>query len=350
MLNPLELRATPGLVYSVTMDKVLAGIAPAGWVLVLLAWCAQVSSARRPTDEERIKGRILLSNPRLNVSLMLPGVASSAYIGQRFEHGAVVLEVTLDGTHTFLGREKRSEGLGGIGLIEETGMFSPIGYEDAKPGESFLKLGVGLLIRDHRPYHFYRAYKFSKRYEWDVLIKQNSVTFLQDAQRFKGVSYRYIKRVALHASKPSLRIEHILTNTGEKPIISEQYNHHFLRFDDEPPGPSYALRTSFPLEVTRNAGIRVAGNEFKLSEVIAPGRAVHCYLEGFSRSSLFYSLVVENEKNGLRMTIEGDYGLSRLAFYSDSYAFCPEPFVNINLKPGETQCWTLTYHFSSTPP
>ena len=41
----------------------------------------------------------------------------------------------------------------GTGTAEE--FRKPLGYEDAKPGSPFLKIGVGILERaDEKPYHF----------------------------------------------------------------------------------------------------------------------------------------------------------------------------------------------------
>ena len=45
------------------------------------------------------------------------------------------------------------------------------------------------------------------------------------------------------------------------------------------------------------------------------------------------------------MTIITDQPLLRLVFYSSRGVLAPEPFVKIDLAPGETKTWETTYRF-----
>ena len=101
---------------------------------------------------------MVLAGDRLCVEIAPPG--SEYYNGSRFDWTGFVVQVTLDNTHTFCGPESRDgSGTGGIGLCNEFGIFRPIGFDDARPGDQFPKLGVGLLTQpDGSPYRFYRDY------------------------------------------------------------------------------------------------------------------------------------------------------------------------------------------------
>ncbi len=65
------------------------------------------------------------------------------------------------------------------GLIDEFNIqapFSPPGFDEAKPGESFLKIGVGELVRhDKDIYKFFRCYATRKIapvscYHWSLQL------------------------------------------------------------------------------------------------------------------------------------------------------------------------------------
>jgi len=142
---------------------VLTGLA--AFAAALDCAAAEEGKGRALTETEIKAGQLALKSPRLATTLMVPDQPSSVYYGQRFESGGVVLQVALDGKHTFLGKEPRGERLGGFGLIEEMGIGRAVSYEDAKEGEPFLKLGVGLLKRPKRPdYFFFPPFEEAERY------------------------------------------------------------------------------------------------------------------------------------------------------------------------------------------
>jgi hypothetical protein len=45
--------------------------------------------------------------------------------------------------------------------------------------------------------------------------------------------------------------------------------------------------------------------------------------------------------------MKADVPMSKLMIWAIAGAICPEPFVDLNLKPGETKSWTLTYTFTT---
>jgi hypothetical protein len=68
-------------------------------------------------------------------------------------------------------------------------------------------------------------------------------------------------------------------------------------------------------------------------------------LQGFSNSAKDYDIRVENHKTGAAVRITSDQPLSRLAFWSTSITLCPEPYINISVKPGEKFSWNFYYEF-----
>jgi len=279
---------------------------------------------------------------------MVPDQPSSAYAGQRFESGGVVLQVTLDGKHTFLGKEPRGKRLGGVGLIEEMGISAAIGYEQARPGEPFLKLGVGLLRRGREPrYRFYPPYPEVERFPWEVSVTEHSATFVQTGRPFRGIAYRYVKRIVLDPGRPLFRIEHALTNTGQRPIATDQYCHNFFCLGGAAPGPDYVVATDFPLAPEREApAMRFEGRTIRFREALK--RAAYCRFKGQDASARGHSFRVRHERNGLEITVSGDFPISYFAYYADTVAVSPEAFCAISVSPGETFRWTRTYRFAAS--
>lgn len=56
-------------------------------------------------------------------------------------------------------------------------------------------------------------------------------------------------------------------------------------------------------------------------------------------------MCVENGKVGAGVRVSGDRPLLKAVFWSDKKSVCPEPFVKIDLAPGEEFAWSLFYDF-----
>ena len=91
------------------------------------------------------------------------------------------------GGHTYFGEliqphdPERHDGV--AGPAEEFGMkfHPPLAYDQAAPGEPFVKIGVGVLKRkDDKPYTFFGRYEWVKRGTWTVEKNADSIKFLQE--------------------------------------------------------------------------------------------------------------------------------------------------------------------------
>ncbi|MGK2860498.1 MAG: hypothetical protein ACSLE0_01075, partial [Chitinophagaceae bacterium] len=71
-------------------------------------------------------------------------------------------------------------------------------------------------------------------------------------------------------------------------------------------------------------------------------------LQGFGDSSKDYDIKIENKKTGAAVRITSDQPISKLVFWSAQKTICPEPYINIKIKPGETFNWTINYEFYIT--
>ncbi len=103
-----------------------------------------------------------------------------------------------------------------------------IGYADAKPGDLFLKPGVGVLRKvDDKPYQFGFLYPIVDTGKWTTKIKSHSILFRQVLRGPQGYAYIYEKELILDKNDSVMTLEHRLRNTGKKTIDTKVYDHDF---------------------------------------------------------------------------------------------------------------------------
>src|SRR5260370_40509501 len=129
-----------------------------------------------------------------------------------------------------------------------------MGYRQAKPGETFIKIGVGGLRKpkDGGEYDCFRLYEIVDPGTWKVRTKRNTIEFTQEVtDPLSGYGYRYQKTILLVPGQPEMIMDHRLRNTGKRSIESNVYNHNFLVLDGQPPGPDFVLTTPFHIITSR---------------------------------------------------------------------------------------------------
>src|SRR5579872_628908 len=183
-----------------------------------------------------------ISNGIVSAKVYLPG-PGAFYRGTRFDRAGVVAHATYKGTdygqywfssyspmvHDFAWRDHQvtvSTASGAAGPAEE---FTQEGFDEAGQGGKFLKVGVGILRRDTDTYDFVHTYPVVNEGKRGSSATKTSVRLTQDLNdKDTGYGYRYAKTVRLVPGKPEMVIEHVLTNTGKKPIETSVYCHNFL--------------------------------------------------------------------------------------------------------------------------
>src|ERR1700677_1473321 len=175
-----------------------------------------------------------ISNAVLQVKLYLPDAEHGFYRGTRFDWSGVVADLQYKG-HSYYGPwftatdpkipdfiYKGSDIVAGpcsaiTGPVEE---FSAVGFDEAKPGGTFLKIGVGLLRKpDDAHYTAYRLYEIVNGGEWRVKKSKDAVEFTQELHdASSGYGYIYHKKISVAAGKPQMLIEHNFKNVGTRAI------------------------------------------------------------------------------------------------------------------------------------
>ncbi|MVM32020.1 hypothetical protein GO755_18365 [Spirosoma sp. HMF4905] len=292
-----------------------------------------------------------ISNGIIQAKLYLPDPTQGYYQGVRFDWSGVFASLDYKG-HSYFGQwfEKYDPKLHDAisGPVEE---FTPIGYETAKPGEDFLKIGVGSLRKSaDEPYRFSTPYETVKLGKWSVKKGKDAIEFTHELIDAAGYSYRYRKTVRLLPRKPTLVLEHSLTNTGAKPIETTVYDHNFYVIDKQPTGPDFSV--TFPFALQTKGTLRGMGTLFEIRtnqltylKELSKGETTHCYLTGFGDTAKDYDIRIENKKTGAGVRITCDQPIVQLAYWSMPVAVCPEPYIQIKAEPGKEFTWKIQYDY-----
>jgi hypothetical protein len=309
-----------------------------------------------------------LTNGLLRVKLFLPDAANGFYRATRFDWSGMIETVEYGG-HRFYGRwfqatdpkvkdfiyQGRDIVAGpctaATGPAEEFNTADKaLGFDEAKPGGTFIKIGVGVLRRpDAQDYDHFRLYEIADPGKWTNRVTRDAAEFTQlvnDAS--SGYGYEYHKAVRLVGNGPEMAIEHSFRNTGKKVISSRVYNHNFLVIDGQAPGPDLTISVPFPIRSQRPPEPNLAeirGKQILFRKTLEGQERVMTQMEGFGASSSDYYVRVVNNRTGAGVRITGDQPLANLMLWSIRAVMSVEPFVEFNLKPGEVYSWKLVYRY-----
>jgi hypothetical protein len=309
-------------------------------MLALLAGCAPGVSAQPRTD---------ISNGLLRAAIYLPDTARGYYRSTRFDWAGVMPRLEYKG-HNYFGQwfQKYDPTINDaiMGPVES---FSPLGYEKAAVGGSFVMIGVGRLTRpDSSRYSPFRYYPIADAGTRKIRRSRHAVSFRHFLQGDR-YSYVYTKKIELVRGKPEMLITHLLKNTGREVIETDVYDHNFFVPDDRPVGPGRVLKFPFALTAEGSRGLgelaAIEGDSIRILRAFGPRESVYAILYGYDSSAADYDIRLEDRSTGAGVRISADRPLSRLVCWGSSRVFCPEPYIHITIPPGSSFAWILRYEF-----
>ncbi len=287
----------------------------------------------------------------ITADLYKPDPVAGYYRGTRFDWSGSIARLTWNG-HDYFGQwfahyaPRSHDAI--TGPVEE---FSSVGYDDARAGESFVRIGVGAVRKPDEPaYRQFGQYDITDPGTWRVTKGPTQVEFVHTLPATRGYGYVYRKVVRL--SGDTLVLEHHLKNTGTKAIATTVYEHNFYMLDRQPTGPDFVVRLPFAAAAARplNGLAEVTGREVAFLKIFEPTQTIFTELTGFGTSSRDYDIRVENTKSGAGVRQTGDRPMSKLVLWSAATTVCPEAFIDLQAGPGAETAWTITYQFYALPP
>jgi hypothetical protein len=261
-----------------------------------------------------------------------------------------------------------------------------LGYQEAKSGESFLKIGVGELVKGScgtcdsaEDYKFNSPYQFARPPVWtleetdDNNNNSNSVILSHKAvlkQNDRQVGYKLEKRITLNDDQ--LLVKNVLTNLGSKAFSTAWYSHHFFTCDLHPVQRGYSVDVdlastngdynepttwswSTPLEDYASLNLHNSTSvRIDMQRGVESNVRIRAEFEKDEQSKGEFTLRACDTK--IRETIpevgDGSSGISMYAYnlYIESGTFSPEPQILLHLNPGESTSWTQQLDFEDNYP
>ena len=309
-----------------------------------------------------------ISNGLITAKIYLPDVKNGYYRSTRFDWSGAVYSLKYN-RHNFYGQwfdridpkvvnwiYQGPEIVSGpcsalFGPVDE--FETPLGWNEAKPGGTFIKIGVGVLQRGNGDYNRYVPYKIINPGTWYVKKGNDSVEFIQKlSDSNSGYAYMYRKVVRLVKNKPEMVIEHFLKNTGRLPIQSDVYNHNFVSLDKQPPGPDFTVKVPFRIKGGQSLHKELAeihGNQIVFMRPLAGEDEAVVFVRGFSDNARDNEVIIENKKVGAGMKITCDKPLIKEFLWSVRTVLAVEPYISINIQPGDEFTWKDKFVYYTMP-
>lgn len=318
------------------------------WLIALSLAIGQVAAVSFPQAE--------VSSKTIRATLQLPDTVNGYYRGTRFDWSGSILRLTWGG-HDYFGQwfakydPKIHDAI--TGPVEEfLTDDAGLGYREAKPGELFVRIGVGAIRKpDEQAYRRFETYDVVDNGRWTTKRAADRVEYTHVVGDTNGYAYTYTK--TLRVSGDTLTLDHRLENTGRKAISTSVYDHNFFTLDGQTTGPDAAVRFSaFEPVAARplNGLAETRGNEIRFLKTFDEKETVFTEVTGFPTSAKGYDFRVENRKTGAGVQVTGDRPLSKLLFWSAWKTVCPEPYIDMRIEPGRFFTWRITYRFYNVPP
>jgi len=382
----------------------------------------------RPANGSYLNATLTSLGGDLSVTVFLPksiNVSENAfYESSRFEHGSMIGSIRRimrdavgnpTAVHTLYGPDMwRSSPHdshwpeSGVGLASEFGAGEDgplcnlrcgwplasgvtnglLGYKEARPGEPFIKIGVGVLVKGtcsacdmYENYLFNSPYAFAEPPVWTLQRPQNNTIILENGALLHSKSlYGYHLRKEISLNDNILAVKSTLSNWGEAAFTTPWYSHHFFSCDGQPLGPGY--------EVDLNLKPTPSGTNME-SLYDEPGlmwwsTPIRNYAKISSLNGTAVGVEIKREvEDGKRIKVDfhkddttnGSFilkgcGLSiteqipeladpssgvimySFGLYIERTTLSPEPLILLHLEPGKSISWTqvLTIESHPSPP
>jgi hypothetical protein len=231
---------------------------------------------------------------------------------------------------------------------------STLGFDEAKAGGRFIKIGVGVLRKpDDGKYDMFRLYEIADGGKWAVRRDAASIAFRQEvSDSSMGYGYDYHKTVSLTKGKSELVLDHSLRNTGRRAIHTSVYNHNFLYLDRKPPGPDVSIKVPFVIQASPRPDqglVEVRDNQIRFRKTLTGEDRVYFAIAGFGTDRNDFDIRIENRQAQAGVRITADRPLSRAALWSIRAPLSVEPFIDIKIEPGAEFTWRIEYEFYKVP-
>lgn len=295
-----------------------------------------------------------LASDQLTLQVMDPTAADRYNRGVRFCPLAVVLAASLD-NHDFLYHPAAHNVIDDhAGLPAEFDLCIPggpatdlpPGYAEAKIGDGFLKIGVGVLAKQATPYNLFLHPVLLVPATTTATWSPDHASFRQTCPGVNG--YAYALTADLRVEAATVTVAWSLTNTGTRPFVTRQYIHNFIRCDNHDVGPDYVL--SFPYDYLAQgleAGQRQRGRDLEfLARIPTWVNLLVPYPADYRGPN---TCVLRQLASHQQITFTTSIPSIHTAIHARPAYIAPEQFIELHLAPSETLTWHRQTTFALLP-
>jgi hypothetical protein len=305
-----------------------------------------------------------ITNGVIRAKIYIPNRRTGFYRGTRFDWSGVLYSLEAHGqnyygtwfderdpnVHDFIHQDGKIIAGPCSAITGPVDEFAPVGYDEAKPGDTFLKIGIGALTKPNEDkYDNYHLYEIANPGKWRVTKHPDAMEFVQTLDNLSsGYGYRYQKNVQLTVGKGQLVLQHRLKNIGSRPIDTTVCNHNFLVLNHQPPGPGVVISVPFVIRIphpTDSNLAEVRGREIAYTKALDGRDVFATSLEGFGDSADDNAIRIENSSVGAGIRWKTDKPLLREELWSIRTVVAMEPFISISVAPGGEFTWTTVYDY-----
>lgn len=235
----------------------------------------------------------------------------------------------------------------GNGFYNEFGIDDALGFAETKAGDWFHKIGIGILKKDSEKYLPNRKYAIQPA-TFTVSAQENEMIITCTSPSYNGYAYFLKKEIRLMDS--GFIIHYHLTNTGEKTIHTDEYNHNFMAVNKSFIGSDYRLKFPFYLkpeqfEETVNREGKVSIGEKEITFHGTPNEPFFfSNLSGNQNIEAGWELI--NTKNNIAISETGSFTTSKVNVWGWKHVISPELFFAIMVEQGKEIEWSRTYKLS----
>lgn len=305
-----------------------------------------------------------ITNGLIRAKIHLPDRASGFYRGTRFDWSGVLYSLEANGhnyygnwfdqtdpnVHDFIYKDGRIVAGPCSAITGPADEFAPVGFDEIKAGETFIKIGVGALTKPNQDkYDNYHLYEISNPGKWRITNRPDAVEFVQTLDHLSsGFGYRYEKDVRLTPGKMQMVLRHRIKNIGTRPINTTVYNHNFLVLDRLPPGPGLTISVPFVISGSHASHTNLAKIEEQkiiYTKLLSDRDTFATPLSGFGDTATDNSIEIESTSVGAGLRWHTDKPLLRESLWSIRSVVAMEPFLAISVAPGAEFTWISVYEY-----
>lgn len=278
---------------------------------------------------------LTLANPELTVDLLDPA-AEHARLGPRFCWGGYIWQVHDRHVGALLTGPDWPDPVppphNGQGLPESFRHSTTTGQPLLWNGATGLAPGAGTLGRDATG-----TIVVTAPCVWQIEVHSDRAVF-RTAQTVAGWSYELERTVALRGRQ--VRSTSRLTNRGAAPLVLEWFAHPFFALQADG-----RQRVTLPegTQLAENPGYTLAGRELTLRRAFVGAKDGHLEHLLLPAGRPFAATLAHPRLAEVRFTT--DFAPFKCVLWASGNTLSLEPFLALNLAPGESREWTLTYDF-----